>query len=71
MRGRRNVAAPVVIQTEEGGAAHSRVSMATGETLEVPFGLTRPIQAAVDPEGELCRGADRSCARYICAVGDL
>ena len=53
-RGSGAVAAPAVIQTEEGARHTFPVSAPVGETLEASyFVLTRPVQAAVDPDGEL------------------
>jgi hypothetical protein len=53
-RGIGSVPAPAVIRTEEGARHTFSVSVPPGEAREATYPvLTRPIQAAVDPDGEL------------------
>ena len=53
-RGTGTAPAPVVIQSEEGARHTLPVSVAPEVTIDVKyFVLTRPVQAAVDPDGEV------------------
>jgi hypothetical protein len=53
-RGSGSVAAPAVILTEEGARHTISVTAPAGQTVEAGyFVLTRPVEAAIDPDGEL------------------
>jgi len=65
------VAAPVVIQTEEGARHTVAVSVATGETLELTYSvLTRRYRRRWTRTESCCRGSGTGRgARYICGGG--
>jgi hypothetical protein len=53
-RGAGGISAPAVIRTEEGARHTIPVTVPGGETIEAGyFVLTRPVEAAIDPDGEL------------------
>jgi hypothetical protein len=53
-RGTGTIPAPVVVQTEEGARHEFSLSVHGGDVSEVRYSmLTRPVAAAVDPEGDL------------------
>lgn len=53
-RGTGTIAAPLVVQTEEGARHEFSLSVAGGKESEVRYSmLTKPVAAAVDPEGDL------------------
>jgi hypothetical protein len=53
-RGTGTIPAPVVVQTEEGARHEFSLVVPGGGTSEVTYSmLTRPVAAAVDPEGNL------------------
>jgi len=65
-RGVGSITAPAVIRTEE-GARHTIPVMAPGgETVEAGyFVLTRPVEAAIDPDGELLQPDRRTVWRPV------
>jgi hypothetical protein len=57
--------APAVVRTEEGARHEFRVSVPGGETREVTYPvLTRPVAAAIDPEGELLQSRAKSSEEW-------
>jgi hypothetical protein len=56
-RGTGTIPAPLVVQTEEGARHEFALAVPGGETREVRYTLiTKPVAAAVDPEGDLLQG---------------
>jgi hypothetical protein len=57
--------APAVVRTEEGARHEFRVSVPGGETRDVTYPvLTRPVAAAVDPEGELLQSGPSAAGEW-------
>jgi hypothetical protein len=57
--------APAVVRTEEGARHEFRVSVPGAETREVTYPvLTRPVAAAIDPEGELLQSGPRASGEW-------
>lgn len=65
-RGAGGITAPAVIQTEEGARHTIPVTASGGETVEAGyFVLTRPVEAAIDPDGELLQPDRRTVWRPV------
>jgi hypothetical protein len=57
--------APAVVRTEEGARHEFQVSVPGGEARDVTYPvLTRPVAAAVDPEGELLQSGPRVAGEW-------
>jgi hypothetical protein len=57
--------APAVVRTEEGARHEFRVSVPGGETRDVSYPvLTRPVAAAVDPDGELLQSGPSAAGEW-------
>jgi hypothetical protein len=57
--------APAVVRTEEGARHEFQVSVPGGETRDVTYPvLTRPVAAAVDPEGELLQSGPSAAGEW-------